>query len=101
MMSAGLEKQLLRCNGTGDHPDFCNITSVYGNVLKAYNNLWDSIEQVQSQLRTEVWSWVYHNGFVLTPLGDLPAPGGAANRYALPPSGISSPTYPFAQNHHI
>jgi hypothetical protein len=77
MMSAGLEKQLLRCNGTGDHPDFCNNTSVYGNVLKAYNNLWDSIEQVQSQLRTEVWSWVYDNGFVLTPLGDLPAPDGA------------------------
>jgi hypothetical protein len=77
-MSAGLEKQLLRCNGTGDHPDFCNNTNVYGNVLKAYNNLWDSIEQVQSQLRTEVWSWVYDNGFVLTPLGDLPAPGGAA-----------------------
>jgi len=78
MMAAGLEKQLLRCNGTANIPAFCNDTSVYGNVVSAYNNLWNSIEANSNQLRTEVWSWVYDNGFQYTPLGDLPAPGGAA-----------------------
>ena len=78
MMAAGLEKQLLRCNGTSNIPAFCNDTSVYHNVISAYNNLWNSIEVNTDQLRTEVWSWVYNNGFQVTPLGDLPAPGGGA-----------------------
>lgn len=74
-MASGLEKQLARCNGT-DMPAFCNDTSVYGNVLSAYNNLWNSIEANQDLLRSEVWSWVYNNGFIYKPLGDIPAPGG-------------------------
>jgi hypothetical protein len=78
MMAAGLEKQLLRCSATGDHPNFCNNTGVYGNVLKAYNHLWDSIEANQNQLRTEVWSWVYNDGFMYTPLGDIPGPHGGS-----------------------
>jgi hypothetical protein len=78
MMAAGLEKQLLRCNGTANIPAFCNNTIVYHNVISAYNNLWNSIEVNTDQLRTEVWSWVYNNGFQVTPLGDLPAPGGGA-----------------------
>jgi len=78
MMASGLEKQLLRCHGTANIPAFCNDTSVYGNIISAYNNLWNSIEANTNSLRTEVWSWVYNNGFQYTPLGDLPAPGGAA-----------------------
>ena len=78
-MAAGLEKQLLRCKGTVDIPDFCNDTNVYGNVISAHNNLWNSIEANSDSLRTEVWSWVYNNGtFQYKPLGDIPAPGGAA-----------------------
>lgn len=76
-MASGLEKQLVRCNGS-DVPNFCNDVSVYRNVISAYNNLWDSIEANQNSLRTEVWSWVYENGFQYKPLGDIPAPGGGA-----------------------
>ena len=43
MMARGLELQLSRCNSTSV-PDFCSDGSVYGNVKKAYNMLWDSIE---------------------------------------------------------
>jgi len=77
-MASGLEKQLVRCNGTSPIPAFCNDTIVYPNAVTAYNNLWNSIEANAPLLRTEVWSWVYNNGFQYTPLGDLPAPGGAA-----------------------
>src|SRR5579859_450540 len=79
MMAAGLEKQLLRCNSTqGTAPSFCGESSVYTNVKTAYNNLWNSIEANANLLRTEVWSWVYNNGFKYTPLGALPAPDGSA-----------------------
>jgi len=78
MMASGLEKQLLRCNNSSSAPTFCNDTSVYGNVKQAYNNLWNVIEANSNLLRTEVWSWVYNNGFQYTPLGELPAPGGGA-----------------------
>ena len=74
-MASGLEKQLGRCNSS-DIPEFCNDASVYNNVVSAYNNLWNSIEANSNLLRTEVWSWVYDNGFQYTPLGDIPAPGG-------------------------
>ena len=77
-MASGLEKQIARCKGSAIAPAFCNDTSVYNNVVLAYNNLWDTIEANTDQLRTEVWSWVYNNGFQLTPLADLPAPDGAA-----------------------
>ena len=66
---------MLRCNRDGDL-DFCNNTSVYGNVLKAYNNLWDSIKPNQNQVRTYVLSGVHDNGFVYTPLSGTPGPGG-------------------------
>jgi len=78
MMASGLEKQLERCNGSSSQPEFCNDTRVYNNVKQAYNNLWDVIEANTDRLRTEVWSWVYNNGFQYTPLGDLPAPGGGS-----------------------
>jgi len=77
MMASGLEKQLLRCNGTAPIPAFCNNTSIYGNVRTAYNNLWNTIEANTGLLGTEVWSWVYDKGFQVTPLANLPAPGGA------------------------
>jgi hypothetical protein len=78
MMASGLEKQLVRCDSGGAIPSFCNDTTVYRNVVSAYDNLWDSIEANSDLLRTEVWSWVYNNGFQNTLLRDLPAPGGAA-----------------------
>ncbi|OOQ84806.1 glycogen debranching enzyme [Penicillium brasilianum] len=98
MMAKGLELQLGRCelsanfSVSGGHgqakkkeetvapiPDFCGDDSVYGNVKAAYNELWDSIEQNESQLSGEVWSWVYRDGdFQVTPLGVLPAPGGGS-----------------------
>jgi hypothetical protein len=78
MMASGLEKQLDRCNGSSGQPSFCNDTSVYNNARQGYNNLWDAIEANSAELRTEVWSWVYNNGFQFRPLGDLPAPGGGA-----------------------
>jgi hypothetical protein len=78
MMASGLEKQLSRCINSGTQPAFCNNTDVYNNVKQAYNNLWDVIEANSNLLRTEVWSWVYNNGFKYTPLGALPAPDGSA-----------------------
>ncbi|KAK6369708.1 hypothetical protein LTS17_009158 [Exophiala oligosperma] len=86
MMAKGLERQLGRCdNGSAPSPSpssssmmastpsWCNDTSVYGNVKRAYNILWDSIEANSAQLQGEVWSWTYSNstGFVTTPLGVL------------------------------
>lgn len=96
MMAKGLELQLGRCqvtanfsvSGTHRHesketvapiPAFCGDDSVYGNVKAAYNELWDVIEQNESQLSGEVWSWVYRDGgFQVTPLGVLPPPGGGS-----------------------
>ncbi|KAJ5130855.1 uncharacterized protein N7515_006894, partial [Penicillium bovifimosum] len=94
MMAKGLEMQLGRCEVTSNFsvssktdkplrpvplpvPAFCTEDSVYGNVKKAYNALWDSIEANSDQLSGEVWSWVYRGGkFEVTPLGVLPAPPG-------------------------
>ncbi|KAF3393900.1 hypothetical protein F1880_005226 [Penicillium rolfsii] len=97
MMAKGLEMQLGRCELTSNFsvssvhrrekeqspvvpiPAFCGDDSVYGNVKAAYNELWDVIEQNESQLSGEVWSWVYRDGgFQVTPLGVLPAPGGGS-----------------------
>ena len=78
MMVRGLELQLDRCNGA-DPPDFCTDTVVHGNVLMAYNTLWDTIEANSVNLSTEVWSWIYDNGgFQFTPLGALPPPPGTS-----------------------
>ncbi|KAI1629460.1 hypothetical protein EDD37DRAFT_52054 [Exophiala viscosa] len=78
MMAKGVERQLGRCNSTGSVPTWCTMPSVYNNVKKAYNVLWNSIEANSAQLQGEVWSWTYSNstGFVTTQLGDLPPPPG-------------------------
>lgn len=70
MMAKGLELQLARCSASGDGPNFCkDTTGVYRDVKDAYNMLWDTIEANESQLSSEVWSWVYQDGkFVTTPL---------------------------------
>ncbi|EPS27768.1 hypothetical protein PDE_02712 [Penicillium oxalicum 114-2] len=103
MMAKGLELQMGRCQLTAnfsvlpdkhqrqpDHhqtpgnsvapiPEFCGDDSVWENVKAAYNELWDVIEQNQSQLSGEVWSWVYRDDdFQVTPLGVLPPPGGGS-----------------------
>lgn len=74
MMARGLELQLDRCN-SAERPEFCDDAAVYGNVVKAYNTLWDVIEANESHLAAEVWSWVYDGRFRFTPLGDLSTTG--------------------------
>ncbi|KPI38012.1 uncharacterized protein AB675_3125 [Cyphellophora attinorum] len=89
MMAEGFNRQLSRCNSTLETaPDWCNNTSVFGNVVNAYNNLWDVIEANEAQLQSEVWSWTYDNsteassngttGYTVTPLGALPPPPGVS-----------------------
>ena len=81
MMAKGLERQLARCNASTAAPAWCGVSSVYNNVLLAYNWLWDSIEANSAQLQGEVWSWMYNNGtgkFATTPLGVLPPPPGVS-----------------------
>lgn len=80
MMAKGLELQMDRC-GSSAVPAFCSDSSVFDNVKKAYNVLWDSIEANAQYLSSEVWSWVYKNGqFVVTPLGVLPPPPGVGTQ---------------------
>ncbi|KAI3329225.1 carbohydrate-binding module family 52 protein [Xylariaceae sp. AK1471] len=77
MMAAGLERQLGRCDGDGDKPDFCSDEILHDRVVAAYDHLWDIIEQNHDHLSSEVWSWVYKDGdYVYTPLGALPGPEG-------------------------
>jgi glycogen debranching enzyme len=76
MLAAGLQRQLERCS-TSAAPDFCDDSSVYDNVLAAYNHLWDLIEANECHLSSEVWSWQYRNGnFDFIELGELPPPAG-------------------------
>lgn len=78
MMARGLELQLSRCSSSSI-PDFCNNTSVYGNVKTAYNALWDVLQKNQDVLSNEVWSWTYSKGqdrFSFIDLGALPPPPG-------------------------
>lgn len=76
MLAAGLQRQLERCSGSSA-PDFCSDSSVRGNVLAAYNHLWDLIDENKSHLSSEVWSWQYKGGnFDFIELGDLPPPPG-------------------------
>ncbi|KAJ8130277.1 hypothetical protein O1611_g3354 [Lasiodiplodia mahajangana] len=77
MMAAGLERQLSRCDGGVKTPDFCSDTALHDRILRAYNHLWDIIEQNHDHLSSEVWSWVYRdNDYIYTPLGALPGPSG-------------------------
>lgn len=76
MLARGFETQLDRCHGDA-MPAFCKDETVYGNVMQAYNALWDNLEQNGEYLAQEVWSWVYRDdGFHITPLGSLPPPPG-------------------------
>jgi len=89
MMANGLEMQLARCDtlnvsGVTQVPAFCTDESVYGNVKMAYNTLWDSIDSNQDQLSQEVWSWVYRDGFKVTPLGVIAPPGGGSQTGMFP-----------------
>lgn len=80
MMAKGFEIQLERCR-EARRPHFCNDRKVYANVIKAYNVLWDSIEENRQYLSSEVWSWVYQDDkFVQYPLGDLPPQKGIGSR---------------------
>ena len=80
MMAKGLERQLGRCNATAA-PAFCRDRSVYGNIKRAYNNLWDVIDANTAQLQSEVWSWRYtkKGGYEVVPLGALPPPPGVSS----------------------
>lgn len=79
MMAAGLERQLGRCEDSKSAPDFCDDKDVHGQVLKAYNHLWDIIDENTQQLSSEVWSWKYENKkFKAIPLGELPPPPGSS-----------------------
>ncbi|KAL8691257.1 MAG: hypothetical protein Q9218_003478 [Villophora microphyllina] len=96
MMARGLEQQLTLCNlsipaptsignDSSVMPGFCKDELVYGNVKRAYNALWDVIEENESHLSNEVWSWNFVSNstvgkgegrFTFTPLGALPPPEG-------------------------
>ncbi|KAJ6144781.1 hypothetical protein N7470_008676 [Penicillium chermesinum] len=92
MMAKGLERQLGRCEvrimssrrssaKPAPAPGFCTDSSIYDNVVRAYNALWDSIEHNSAQLSSEVWSWVYRDGkFQVTQLASLPPPPGAGGQ---------------------
>lgn len=92
MLGKGLELQLARCNATSP-PAFCSDTSVYGNVKKAYNTLWDVIEANSAHLETEVWSWNYDNstgkfdyvdfGTLLPPPGQSPTESDIVQLWSL------------------
>lgn len=76
MLAAGLQRQLDRCSSSAV-PDFCSDTSVHGNMVAAYNHLWDLIEANKPHLSSEVWSWQYRGGkFDFIELGSLPPPAG-------------------------
>ncbi|KAK5044948.1 hypothetical protein LTR84_010320 [Exophiala bonariae] len=89
MMAKGLERQLARCNSTKyvapnttQVPQWCDDETVEPNVRRAYNALWDSIENNAAQLQSEVWSWTYNNDtdtYTTTPLGALPPPPGVSS----------------------
>ena len=71
MMSAGIERQLDRCN-THSKPDFCADKTLHKKIVSAYNHLWDLIEANNAYLSGEVWTWTYTKGkFAFTALGDL------------------------------
>ncbi|GAB1215740.1 hypothetical protein ATERTT37_004935 [Aspergillus terreus] len=84
LMAQGLENQLGRCASEGSLksdavPDFCWDNVVHNNAREAYHLLWDVIEQNQSLLSMEVWSWIFTDGkFKATPLGTLPPPPGVS-----------------------
>lgn len=80
LVARGFELQLSRCQSE-TIPAFCKDDSVHGTLKKAYNRLWDVIEQNKQTLQSEVWSWTYTGngtqaGYKQVPLGVLPPPPG-------------------------
>ncbi|CAH0024692.1 unnamed protein product [Clonostachys rhizophaga] len=81
LMAKGLERQLERCTESNNSaPAFCGDKGVYGAVKKAYNILWDAIDDNSSLLQSEVWGWTYSKnvGYKMAPLGALPPPQGVS-----------------------
>jgi hypothetical protein len=82
LMAKGLERQLARCTSSGhgsdDVPAFCSNDGVHTALKRAYNHLWDIIENNSDRLQSEVWSWSYSSkgGYKFAPLGTLPPPPG-------------------------
>jgi len=97
MMAEGLRRQLRRCDGgagdnpavttttanaAGIRPGFCDDEVLYGKVRRAYNHLWDILDDNRRLLSQEVWSWEYNSGgngrFDAVPLGSLAPPEGGS-----------------------
>ncbi|KAK3081054.1 hypothetical protein LTS18_010704, partial [Coniosporium uncinatum] len=94
MMGEGLRRQLRRCDGepsittnsitnstdsttAESRPSFCDDEALYDKVKRAYNHLWDVLDNNRRLLSQEVWSWEYSSGrFEAVPLGSLPPPDG-------------------------
>lgn len=81
LMAKGIERQLARCpssESNKDAPEFCSDDGVHTAVKRAYNHLWDIIENNSERLQSEVWSWSYSKkgGYRFAPLGTLPPPPG-------------------------
>lgn len=70
MMAKGLERQVARCGS--ETLAWCRDAGLRAKVVSAYNALWDTIEQNQANLSSEVWSWTFEGGkFEVTPFGEL------------------------------
>ncbi|RGP76871.1 hypothetical protein FLONG3_4954 [Fusarium longipes] len=82
LMAKGLERQLARCplskSEVDNAPAFCSNENVHMALRRAYNHLWDIIEDNNERLQSEVWSWSYSKkgGYRFAPLGTLPPPPG-------------------------
>lgn len=82
LMAKGLERQLARClssaNESENTPAFCGNDGVHTALKRAYNHLWDIIDDNSDRLQSEVWSWSYSSkgGYKFAPLGTLPPPPG-------------------------
>lgn len=88
MLAKGLERQLTRCPSSTQSkrlaasagqfvPEFCSDEAVYANVRKAYNHLWDLIDENQSHINQEVWTWNYKKsqGFQYVDYGSISPTG--------------------------
>ncbi|KAM0553213.1 hypothetical protein ACHAPJ_007501 [Fusarium lateritium] len=84
LMAKGLERQLSRCPSSDSKrssdkaPAFCSNDGVYTALKRAYNHLWDIIEDNSDRLQSEVWGWSYSakGGYKFAPLATLPPPPG-------------------------
>ncbi|KAI1636092.1 hypothetical protein F4809DRAFT_650741 [Biscogniauxia mediterranea] len=84
MMAAGFERQLGRCHD--EQLAFCADKELHGRVVRAYNHLWDLIDQNFEYLSSEVWSWTLKGKDIqYISIGALPPPDGHS------PVGRSTP----------